>query len=1578
MENTKTIKFPNKIGDNQIDSIINNFYVSFIKDSSSSNKYVFDFSNVEWIDNQGMLVVTALLKYLVDTNIPFKFHFLKNGSSIETDKRIAKQFIEIWEVWKIHEIVSDQKYMDFFDIDGNTIDRLKKRYAIKINNQEIYDRHGITPFLTLDKIEKYEDRKIGEMISKIYTLNEATNEILKDNHCFLPFENETISSIITKELYENFLDHFKTSIFLAKNDYAFMSIALKRKISTFGEKSNIQHILQRNFEEESMPEIKDFFFDSKNKMFKNESLLQISFLDFGEGIPKSLLNSYEASNKSVFSKSVGSNIDSNILEYSFMPTSSQHRLHDRYVNSFISPRGLFDLLSIVKRFEGLVVARSNNGKVAFDFSNNNDFSLAVRHFDGHSSFFPGTLITIFIPERNLEKRFDNSSIKLPAENIKFNFVSTKANYINLFELQNNLIRSKEDKEHIYNEVFKQLINEVESIDGNLIYVDFKGYEIDERITKKIIFYLTSDYGINSSKNIIVINPPPITFLESIRDEILNLSTVEKNFKIHPTVFVYIDRFKDNLELFWLGVYSESDIDKLNKLLYDTHDLSYTDFENPDDLISHINKYDKSGNLVSVINSTHILEFYKDKVLQSRNKEIDTLIRPNIKKEPGSIFLCNGNYYQYEYLQLFDLLSDFESLKYLTSELFQELKTKVIDIHNFFFVGITASSQKIIQSFIDNEDVDPEKCMLLNNYFSFEKEQRFVDYFKKGDQVILICDVISTGYMVNKLEIQLKRHGANLAHIGVLVDAIDIKFKNLDYKNIKDKLTTIYPFVMKKFERSDISKLLQDKQLNVIRINPLSNTPISQSIDHTNYKRSVLIDNKDFLNFIDPKNIKVGYFNFNNLIHPYFFDMQKILIDGSNSKELLKKLFENLGQQISTDEIEIIFYPKNSAIQHIDFDFLKNNVLKNHKVEIYELERFATNEGWRFSHPPEFLINKSKDKCVLILDDGSCSGESILQMIDEVAFLDVRRISVLSIIGRVNEHKREFFSRINSINTKGIRNVEIKIFFGSQWHVPTYYLAKSPVVAERYWLKKLNEFPNTPETVKGIAKRVSFELKAKGINENNNVHLIQNKDGSSTFGDLIIARDHFGKITDFRFYKEYFQHFDDFISIYESKSREVRGKYPYRLIEVYCGIILNEPYLFDKIKTVVPDIVEKIQEFVIKIFWTEETIEWDDLYYKWDKKNLFHLIFIVFKEDNLFDNLTTTNLSILINSFVESQTDLDYILFKLCYYLDINDENRIKDKSISQTEVKTIINTVIENNLIHDWKLIKLKRFRGFISTLRDKSESFKSKIARVKYNYDKITDDRYHTESVSTQFEISIMQIESLNAQYNADSEKAVTTAWNEIDMFLADLLSFTISYPHFLLSFGQSTYDLVEGQEKSLRIIHGKLSDKILKLNTSSNFEEIQNDLSYVLNKFIKSESIYHQIFCNISTNRFFDEYEIFKENITGKYGVEIKESMNCPTNIILAIPLYMLKNIFFEQIESNLRHANVLEPIMLDVLNEEDSVVLTIKNSKKTKESIEIGGGMGLNLLKNLNSYPDQIVNYIHEENNFIFTQQLRIKII
>ena len=98
--------------------------------------------------------------------------------------------------------------------------------------------------------------------------------------------------------------------------------------------------------------------------------------------------------------------------------------------------------------------------------------------------------------------------------------------------------------------------------------------------------------------------------------------------------------------------------------------------------------------------------------------------------------------------------------------------------------------------------------------------------------------------------------------------------------------------------------------------------------------------------------------------------------------------------------------------------------------------------------------------MLILDDGSCSGESIIQMIDEVAFLNVKEIIVLSIIGRINDHKKDFFSRLKFIHNKG-QNIPITVFFGSHWHVPTYYIEESPIIKEKQWLEKMALLINTP-------------------------------------------------------------------------------------------------------------------------------------------------------------------------------------------------------------------------------------------------------------------------------------------------------------------------------------------------------------------------------------------------------------------------------------------------------------------------------------------------------------------------------------
>src|SRR5690606_12937369 len=143
--------------------------------------------------------------------------------------------------------------------------------------------------------------------------------------------------------------------------------------------------------------------------------------------------------------------------------------------------------------------------------------------------------------------------------------------------------------------------------------------------------------------------------------------------------------------------------------------------------------------------------------------------------------------------------------------------------------------------------------------------------------------------------------------------------------------------------------------------------------NSNFSKSVLLSNKRFVELFPLDDILIGYFNFNSLVHPYFFDMHSILSDKRKSKNLIEAVFDKLRQQTSLEEIDIVFYPKSSGIQNIDFKFLQEQYFKSHRTQIFELERFSTNEGWRFPHPPQSLIELSLSKNVLILDDGSCSG-----------------------------------------------------------------------------------------------------------------------------------------------------------------------------------------------------------------------------------------------------------------------------------------------------------------------------------------------------------------------------------------------------------------------------------------------------------------------------------------------------------------------------------------------------------------------------------------------------------------------------
>ena len=1563
------IELGSKVSDKQIDQIINDFYFAFKTDTEKKNNYEFDFSSLKWISNQELLILTGIFQYLINSDISFKVNFLINGSSSNIDEKIAKQIVQIWDVWKIYQIVPSQNYNKYFDIDGNFVERIRRRFNISSSNQEIYDRYGVTPFLSLPKIEKYDDKAISELLNKIYNLSEATNHILANNNCYLPFENKTLNSIITKELYENFLDHFTKSFFNCQKNFSFLSISLKRKLNEeYFDEKKIQSLLELNFNEENIDEFKPFFYNKHKNKFKNESFLQISFLDFGEGIAKTLYESFSNQNNNTESH----HIDSNVLRYAFEPLSSQHSVQERFNNHIITPRGLFDVLAIVKRFEGLVVVRSNHGKIAFDLSDNKSIEEAIIFFGNETLFFPGSLISIYIPERQLEKKFDNTSIK-PTVNINnFSFKKESKKTVRLFDIQNQIKLSNTTKGELYNNLFDLLLGELNSDNNDsLIYLDFQGYEIDERIAKKIIFFICSDYRFNYQNNIIVLNPPPKYFLEILRDEILELKDVDKKFRFHPTPFVFLDELRNELEIFWLGVYSDKDIQKLNDLLFEEHDLRSSDFENPDDIIGHINRFDKLGNLYSSINSKEIFEFYKEIKDASNHEEIKRLVENCIQKEKNSIYLCNGNYYQYEYLLLNEVLSNEDKLNYLSKTLFSKLQDKFGNLDDILFTGITSSSHKILDSLISQGYLKNNNCIQLDNYFSFEKEKAFSKLIIPDSKVVLLCDVISTGFLVNSFESHLNANNIELLGIGVLVNAIDINYLGLDYSNIENKLISTFNYKLEKKRRSEISQLLEQKKLKVIRINPFTNTPISHSLKDTNSNDSILINNNEFIDLIDSSQIKMGYFEFNNLIHPYFFDMDAIL-DKSNptSNIILSKLIEKLEQKKSIKDIDLIFYPKESGIKNIDFEYFKNNIIPNHTLEFIKLERFPTNEGWRFSHPPKSLIEKSKDKNVLILDDGSCSGESLLQMIDEVAFFDVKEITAILIVGRVNDHKREFFSRLKLIKA-GKNIVKINIYFGCHWHLPTYHLSKSPVIDEINWLNTIQSFPNLPLKLKKIIQVVQNELDLKPIKESNNNQIIKSKDNSSITKDLIVVRNEFGKLSEFRFYLEYFNYLDNFIAQYESKSKKLRGDKPYQDIELICGVIIHEPYLFEYLKKIVPDLGDKLKDFIHALFWNVKVIDQKLLTCNWDIKNFIHLLFIVFNENEIIKSIGVKKLSILLNNFCIKTSDKDYFFYRILKNLQISENDKSSKKHSTE-----FINLSIELiNLIEKGES-HYKTIPSFFASLPNNEEDYYFQLNTVASNYKKLLEDNSHNEYIfnDKQVIISSLKVVEKNNRVQNDSTthiKVIRKSWKQISEFVESLLRFSSSFPSYFII--DQDYLLLEKTNKSLRTLHGQLSNEIYNGNFA-NTSTIQSLINEVFDVFIDEDTNYSKLFSNSKNANAENSVKQLIEQIKSKNeAFTFEEALE--KDVLIEFPLYYFEQIIMKEISGNMRFAEPSIPIKIKLETINNSVLLTIENLIDINNKISKGGGKGTDRLERLNSF-NGMTKYDFKINGNYYLQKLTFK--
>ncbi|HMS39219.1 MAG TPA: hypothetical protein PKE69_03270 [Pyrinomonadaceae bacterium] len=1563
------IRFDSKFTDKHLDKVISKIYTNL--KSNFRDIYVFDLTNVEYIGNQELLVLSALFKSFVEAKIKFKVLFFHEGiSASELDTRVKRQMIEIWEVWKIWQTVPPDMCRECFGIDDKFINYLKKElnyYPEKSKSYEIYNRNGVTPFIRLDFVNNYSEKGIQQIIEPIYRLNSAIEDLLQENKCFHPFASNSLSTIITEELYLNFLDHSLDSSIPKFPQMAFMSISFRRKFDESEKTSKeIQFLKEINFESECLEETFDFFYDHIKKKYKNESYIEFSFLDFGSGITNTLreqfLNEFKTSNSE--------NLESNILKHSFSHNTSRHPIyHEKNVVDQFIPRGLFDVLTIVRRYKGLLIVRSNFGKILFDFSVDDDIDNAFSYFGNNKQFFPGTLLSFYIPAIEDVSKLDSTSIK-PPEAVFSKVKSTNKKYVNIHTIVEKL---NVPKERLYSALRQELRRETwDSNNHSLVFISFKGCKIDKRIIKKTLYFLLTDYEINNRNNVVILNSPPKDIINDIALEILSISSALRNYKLHPLPLIDFDENSKDLNVKWLGIYNDDDKEKLNALLYNQHSLAKSDFNDPANIVGHLHSFDSYGNLISNFpNKDNIIEFYRIENDLITAKQIEDLVVKHecIKKDDNrSLYLCSGNYYQKEYVELNNLVNDKNDCQIISNLLYSKLESEIENFADFNFIGITSTSDKILKS------LELQNLISKDSYTSIDASHTFENDLHEGNidsskKYILVCHVISSGFLTDKLNERLKELGTSIEYVAVIVSILDPEFETtkLFIKNYENRLFSLYKYPISKLLGNEVIDDLFSEDLfskEIIRINPHTNIPIRLSINQTKFeetvvfgsktsyihqKNEIIIENK-FLDSISEDTIRVGFLKFNNVIHPYFFKTEEILPELSN--ELLETVFKAIEKtrldkgQFKTEKVRV-FYPRKSGIEYFDFRQLKT-VLKNEDIEEIEIERFETAEGWKFPHNSDFLKAKVEDNICFIFDDGSCSGDSLIQMIDEISFYNAKEIVLLCIIGRVKNHKREFFSRLTSIKVNSNEVIPLSIYFVSHWHIPTYYLDENPNLRETAWLNDIISLQNTPRSIKEIAKSVRNEILPKEKDDfADHKYLPKTKDTKKTpKKELLLVREELGKVIGYRLYKESFDFFNNFIRKY---SQEKKLQNHYKEIELLCATFIYEPYLYEKITKVLPDVVEEIERFV-RILLSDKEID-KNLTYAWSKKDIIHLFFIVFRDKKLIDELKGEIFEKLISFTKKDKSDsnpiaLYYILYKLLVYFPLN-PNQFKEKKFDK-EIKELIGGLITSKLVNN---TETRKFLNFISSLPYEKD-FKYQISELQTGYENQRIPEFHEEGKSfnhnvTEVIVTIREviIKLKNKTPVTDDEiRIIKKSWAKIFEFVNPILSFSRSFNDFITPFF-----IVTDKINSLGLKIGEVEEILLSNKESildiENLEMVKKNIDSIQLDF-ELNSLFHQIIESPQTDLSYFISALEEEFQSRSFSIFDKENLPEISIAKINIPRVYVDKLLVKELGVNMTKyckANSHSQIELDYdTTVENQFTLQITN-KTFKDNSQFSNGRG-----------------------------------
>lgn len=1625
-----------KFGAKYLDLFSNLFY-KFLK---KKKKFIFDLSNLTWIAHEELVYLSAIFDQLYQNKILFKIKLSKKNPS----NRQIRTVIYLWENWQIFTFISKEnilaqvdRYFDLSDIYSeetkktiqlffnqteetinqfieNIIDQLSKNqeyqnseleyFDIDINyildlKQRLYEEHDIelennihkiTPFVKL-KIPSgdLDEKLISKNLDKIYELDEKTKALLESHSSDTPFLNRTLSSIISKELYENSIEHaYKTK--KIENPSCYLSVSLRNKIFEGGiwNDEDINSFNRMNFEDEAIKESESFY--KENHFYKNQSLLQFTFIDFGSGVPFSL--------KEQAKKEYINPDDTDILEYAFNYTSSRFPLSQKYLEKNNIPRGLFDVVSIVNRYNGLLIVRSNYGKLIYDFSKSDEIENCIIKYDAtNTKFFNGTIITILIPENvyGIELKTIKPQYLIDASNKNPYFLS-------ILDIQKKAIkqikpngRNELIKKQLYNETLDRLSSffEEKQNENCTIYLDFNGCHLESHVSKKILFFLASDYRINEKTNAIIVNPPDKDLVIEIQLEILNSPKEKQNLIFHPIPCLYQNNLET--EIIWIGISDKAPYEKLNNVFHSLiHNESLSDFESINTILeSGLFYYDEPGNIKTLVGIVD-------------DQQIFSIVEKARFEEDNTVYLCSGNYYQYEYIELLEQLYDTDDALQISNLLHKEIE---LETQNFYdgvthFLAITLSSQLLADSFISqiSQEISSKIHFIkLSNYHSYHLEDEFINKIKLDDRVIIICDVISTGYLITSLKEKLALKGAKLHGV---ISAFDTRNK-LNEGSVRmfyeDDIPTYYlkSIPINKYRRAEIENISEKK---IVRINPVTNTQITLEENKSEIKETVLLDENKFLSLIDFPNeyIKIGYFNYNNLFHPYFFETHK-LFSSPNGTRILKTLIDKITNRVNID-FNFVFYPIFSGVEKINSTQYKLDVFNNHDIEIIPLARFNTPLGWRFTFPPKFLNSKTINSDILILDDGSCTGATIIQMIDEISFLDVKSITLLSVIGRTDDYLREFYSRIKRVKVKHFSDelitlfttkkkkddnrIPLEIFFGSQWHIPTYPIGSSfPFLNEQKQLNYLLNLDNLPSILSKYVPNRLQKIFLTSIEDKGKLNYLPTDSTNEVpIIDLLLTRSQLGKIHGYRFYKDYFDVFNDYVNdYYNKKDKESILKQT----ELYFSVLLHEPYIIQSIQDFLPDVYEillLITEKIIVNFDNSQKPSFESLNLNWERSSIVS-IYLNLRKNKVKEVLSPDKLNSLL-LFISKDEKLNSLRIFMMYILNYvpmskADLAKQEDGIFCLKEITNYINQ--DETKTKQEVYTNLKLFKSFLNTIPYLDKELVSKRACLDKLVQFYSDEKNRKTHDSLERQLGIIKTQSnlipLSQDLFANESKVheIKKAWKVILPRIEQFLRYTSRLKVFFDVYknGIINQELIYSDNNLLKI-NREISEIIENNRIIDNWSIIHN---YVKNKllpnFFSEEAFIYQLFLNFDTKNIVSVWDDIMNEKIKKLKINNSESeLKEIDDLTISFPLLYLKEVVFSEIKRNFRYSDISKSIQIKWEVIENTLELNIEN--KIGVTDKKGGNNGFQIFDLLTRVLD-FEFMIPNEKNGKFIQKYKFKL-